>query len=252
MLLADVYGSYINKDVKEFVCGIEYEIEQVSSLLTELSNSSKVSVTKDGSLRESGYEFITRPLTYEEQLTLFPYIHDNISFFNSSLAYSHRTSTHVHVNCGSLTEEQTKALILLYALMEPEFFNMVAPHRKHNIHCVPLSFTSLPNIYKKSVHSLIAPWSKYTALNIKPLATQSTIEFRHLEGTGDIEVVKRWLLKIKGLYDFVVNHPEFNLGECLAEGLTITEIHELIYGNLPVLPPEAFETSTIDVKESFL
>lgn len=252
MVMADEFPCLIKKSHTSFICGIEYEIEQIKHLDSLSGHPFILSITKDGSLRDNGFEVITRPLDYDDHISFFNEMYQKIGFINRKEAFSKRTSIHVHVNCGGLTEQQVKTLVLVYAMLEPEFFSLVRLHRKHNIHCVPLSFTSLPSIYKKNIFEYHAKWSKYTALNLKPLSTQCTIEFRHMHGTDNIEEFTRWLNKIKTLYEFIVGHPEFMLGAYLAEGNTCRDLHELIY-DMPIsIPFEEFTSSTIDVKESFL
>lgn len=234
-----------------FQAGIEYEIEAIQDW-DDVPAWALHRIEKDGSLRNNGREFITNPLNYEQHLKFFKELHSTIKLDFKKEPFSERTSIHVHVNCGDLSEEQTKALILCYALLEPVFFDFAGNARKHNIHCVPLSFTSLPGKYKKDLVSLIGAWSKYTAFNIVPLGNQCTIEFRHLGGTNDYDRFVKWLDLIKTLYDFIDKNKEFNLGKFLAEGNEARELYQLIYQKPFNFDPGLFIQSTIDVKESFV
>jgi hypothetical protein len=156
--------------------------------------------TDDGSLRNNGVEFISIPLPKEYLLQCFHDLHATIEYYNREEAFSSRTSTHVHINCRSLEPEQVKNLILLYALYENFFFALCEQGRRDNIHCVPLSETFLPNYYSKELGFLVEKWHKYTALNILPLMKLGTVEFRHLQGTGDTVLFGEWLTALDNLW----------------------------------------------------
>jgi len=93
-----------------------------------------------------------------------------------------------------------KSIVMWYALYESVFFKIIDPYRENNIHCVKLDQTALSQKYKRSLEYLVGSWSKYTALNILPLRKYGTIEFRHLQGTGDTVLVKEWLDTLENLW----------------------------------------------------
>lgn len=179
-----------------FIAGVECEIESVRSQ----HDFPHFHATQDGSLRNNGIEFISVPLPKVELLTSFNNLHASIEFYERDIAFSPRTSTHVHINCRSLSTEQVKTLVLLYALYEEFFFAMTSPDRRTNIHCVPLTETYLPVHYHRSINHLVQRWHKYTALNILPLAKLGTVEFRHLQGTGDINLFSEWVNTLETLW----------------------------------------------------
>lgn len=251
-------------DADEFYCGTEYEIEDIkeiklpgfdkmypSSLALNDVNPywrGDVGLVHDGSLRNHGIEFITKPLTFERSLKVFETLHDSLVLGPNP--YTVRTSTHVHVNMCNMNMDEVKEMLLTYALLEPVFFAAVKPERQHNIHCVPLNYTLLPSIYASPIQDIVKSWSKYSALNLIPLRTQGTVEFRHLHGTGDFEVYKRWLTLLCELWTFVWESPPNTLEKMLRAGYTPQEI----CGN--VLPSASFggvdfTTSLIDVKLAF-
>lgn len=247
-----------------FYCGTEYEIEDIKEIKLpgydkmypgslSLNDTTPywrgaIGLVHDGSLRNGGIEFITRPSTFEESLKLFSTLHDGLVL--GPEPYTVRTSTHVHVNMCNMTLGQCKHMLLLYALLEPVFFAAVKEERQHNIHCVPLNYTLLPSIYKSPFQDIVKSWSKYSALNLIPIRTQGTMEFRHLHGTGDIAVYQHWLTLLLELWTFAYMSPESTLESMLRKGLTPQEI----CGN--VLPSANFggidfTTSLIDVKLAF-
>ena len=221
-------------DTDEFYCGTEYEIEDIKAIKLpgkdilsptglSLSDTSpywvgKLGLMYDGSLRNNGIEFITKPVTFEESLKLFDDLHNGLKLGENP--YTARTSTHVHINMSNMDMAQCKHLLLLYALLEPVFFAAVKPERQHNIHCVPLNYTLLPSIYKAPFQDIVKQWSKYSALNLMPLRTQGTVEFRHLQGTGDKAVYQHWLTLLNELWDFVFMNPPTTLEKMLRGGAT--------------------------------
>jgi hypothetical protein len=181
----------------KFYAGIECEIECVRS---PRENFDIFKATHDGSLRNDGLEFISEPSEKLQLVEGFKKLHARLAFTEVDDPFSPRTSTHVHINCRSLTAGQVKNLIMLYVLYEEFFFAMVKPERRGNIHCVPLSETYLCSFYSKPLDYLRQRWHKYTALNILPLGELGTVEFRHLQGTDDASLLEEWLTTLENLW----------------------------------------------------
>jgi len=49
-------------------------------------------------------------------------------------------------------------------------------------------------------------WQKYTALNLIPLRDRGTLEFRHLEGTCDVERITAWINIISSMFKYAMNN----------------------------------------------
>ncbi len=251
-------------DAEEFICGTEYEIEDVkyinfpghekiSRTNLNLSDSSaywinNIGLMHDGSLRNNGVEFITKPLSFEDSLKTFEILHKGLTL--GPQPFSSRTSIHVHVNMTNMSMAQLKHFLLLYALLEPVFFEVAGETRKHNIHCVPLNFTILPSIYNKPIQDIVKAWSKYSAFNLMPVRTQGTVEFRHLYGTADAQVYQKWLTLIKELWDFVYDTPPDVLQEMLLKGYSPQQIQTLVLPSSKYMSPD-YSASFIDVKLAF-
>lgn len=236
----DELNKYRDKPT-QFICGVEYEIESIKG---HGSCESFVTIKEDGSLRNNGYEYITRPNSYEESLAIFKRLHDCLTYGED--AFSHRTSIHVHVNVAHMEMPQVKQLVLLYALCEPLFFNFVGKERESSIFCVPLYHTYLASHYKKSTDTLISTWHKYTAFNLCPIPQQGSVEFRHLGGTNDYTRFELWLSSLKSLYDFINNNPKMNVLKELKDipGLVEQAVPKLLsMGSLDLL-----KDSILDVK----
>jgi hypothetical protein len=192
------FGNAEYNKVDSFLAGIECEIESVDFLKDDANPYFHAET--DGSLRNHGTEFISVPLAREDLIDKFKGLHASIVYHDKDEAFSPRTSTHVHINVRSLDEKQLHQMLLFYALFEDFFFAMVDPLRRDNIHCVPLSETILSNRYRSTATYLIKYWHKYTAFNLLPVAKQGTVEFRHLQGTDDADLLNRWLSTIENLW----------------------------------------------------
>jgi hypothetical protein len=179
------------------VLGLECEVESIAGVGGLFPGWT---VTDDGSLRNNGKEFLSGPKAKEDMLAGFRHLHTTIRV-DQYPKFSDRTSIHVHANCQNLTTDQVVNIIKMYALYEEMFFYMCEPHRRHNIHCVPLTETYLPALYSTGLSNMLERWHKYTALNIKRLSDLGTIEFRHMEGHDDVNKLNNWLTIIENLFN---------------------------------------------------
>jgi hypothetical protein len=226
-----------------FLIGCEFEVEGIAHFDQTWLNTHGVAMTEDPSLRQyqgRAYEFITKPITQEKAVE----IHDNL-YNKGKLEFagdptSDRCSIHVHVNFSDLTMAKTRQFILLYALLEPLFFQMTDETRQNNIYCVPLSFTPLNKYYPyENLGMLVERWSKYTAFNLLPLGKQGSIEFRHLQGTANNAVFAGWVEAIHRLYKVnnqVLLHPGFDQE-------MIEAIAQKVFGN--ILPASELSGNTL-------
>jgi hypothetical protein len=117
--------------------------------------------------------------------------------------------------------ETLKSLLTLYILFEKALFNYHGADRESNIYCVPyyhapidmrtLSILDLKNLppsvtirvlgngdneqikNRGVVSSVSNGTKKYSALNLMPIRTQGSIEFRHAASTKDMKVVIEWI-----------------------------------------------------------
>lgn len=252
MTIAETFGleaSALNS-VPHFMAGMECEIEAVYSK----KDFPYFKVTEDGSLRNDGVEFISKPLTRTALNTAFRNLHASIQYTDKKVAFSPRTSTHVHINCRTLSDDQCRTLVLLYALFEEVFFSLVSPSRRGNIHCVPLTETYLPSKYALNINGMRQSWSKYTAINLVPLGSLGTVEFRHLQGTDDAALVEQWLLVLENLWTLA---QRVRIDQAsLQSKETIYNWFLCIFGDIPqakALGPALFsiiENSLLDVKLS--
>lgn len=190
---------------ENILMGIECEVESVRALTVPVEAWFKIDT--DGSLRNEGKEFISRPMFSKDILNAFNTLHQHLVPYPEWPAFSERTSIHVHVNCTDMQDTEVRQAVLLYALFEEFFFMFCEPERRNNIHCVALNETPLPNHYGQHLKYLYSRWHKYTALNIKPLATYGTIEFRHMHGHSDAVLLQEWLTVLENLMKLAKTSP---------------------------------------------
>jgi len=253
-----LFGVASRVTAKDFCAGLECEIENIESIHERIENEGYWSITTDGSLRNNGREFISKPLSKAKLLSEFDKLHNSLHYSTDEIAdrFSARTSVHTHVNCLDLEDSQVKNIVLWYALFEPLFFLFAKPERRNNIHCVGLDQTILSHQYSKSLKMLHSKWSKYTALNIVPLNKYGTIEFRHLEGTDDQEKIKAWLDTLENLWAYGKTH-EVNRMSVMNDAV-VKEAFYAIFKDAPEIQKyssilsKLLANSLVDIKLSLL
>lgn len=183
---------------KRALLGIEIEVENVPKYFEpEFYWQSK----EDHSLRNNGREFVSIPLRGAQVPYAIDYLKGMIDIYNPEYDFNPRTSVHVHLNVRDMTWGQVKTLVLLYAIFERHFFHLAGTKREESIFCVPLYKTNqlrdLPNI-----ETNLGNWHKYNALNLCTLlgangvGNYGTVEFRHLYGTLDKQILVDWINNI--------------------------------------------------------
>jgi len=150
----------------------------------------------DGSLRNNGLEFVTSPLMGRQIVTALALLFHEMP---AQAQFSHRTSVHIHTDVRGLTPEEVAKVFLVYLTLEPQLFSFIGEERERGIFCVPWFLTDTTEGMFKLIKD-IAPgrqmqsheW-RYTALNLNPVTSFGTIEFRHLGGTRDMDTAMTWL-----------------------------------------------------------
>jgi len=183
--------------------GVELEIE---GLVNDRHSYCVAGVQdhEDGSLRNNGGEFVTLPMNYANlEIVLNEFFGKN-QFTKDN--YSERCSVHVHANCQDLTLNQIRLIVSVYQVLEKVLFNFIKDGRDENIFCVPISETIIGSQIMSSATELIQTanrkWRKYTALNLIPLYSLGTLEFRHMAGTNDVNRILQWCDIIGSLFKY--------------------------------------------------
>ncbi len=190
----------------DLLFGVEFEIEHTGH--KPYDEISGITFKEDGSLRNNGMEFITKPMAYR---ALKPSIESFFRFYEwDDHNYSERTSIHVHANCQDLTFQQLSSILLQYQVFEKLLYTFVGGDRDKNIFCVPWSETQLNyNVVTKLQKNdtlVVRRWQKYTGLNLLPLETQGTIEFRQMPGIHDVDKILAWIGIIGSMFAYARKH----------------------------------------------
>lgn len=228
------------------ICGIELEIERVEHPYYVERDETTWRVTEDGSLRNNGREFISKPTALGKLvLDLETFFKSNN--FTQEINYSDRTSTHVHVNVQDFTKEQIQSLIVLYVLFEKILFQFVGNHRSENIYCVPLTETMLVQNLTKTLDKVYnlqrQSWEKYTAFNLLPMQTFGTVEFRHLHGTNNLKTIVDWLQLVSSLVELARKTTVNEIhGWMMQEDIDVHEkLYSQVIGDIIIPVPEVME-----------
>lgn len=181
---------------KKSLIGVEVEVENVLRIDPNIFLGEMWQVIDDHSLRNSGREFKTRPIAIE-------YIERALirllSGLNPDIDFSPRTSIHVHQDVRGMELRQVLGLLFTYAVCESLLFKFAGLGRKRSIYCVPIVQTELLDIFRKQdkiiryLQTIGEWWPKYTALNLNPISTFGTVEYRHLGGTDNLGKILAWI-----------------------------------------------------------
>lgn len=177
--------------------GLEVEVENIPHPPTP---SWGWALKADGSLRNHGVEYVSHPMPAHEIRNALGYIFDILP---KTRSFSQRTSIHCHVNVRDLELDQAKHVVLLYCLFENLLFTYVGKDRHSNIFCAPVNESHVihPMYGFGNFAEYVGNWSKYTALNICPISTFGTFEFRQMHGTDDIDKLVNWCNILTRLVD---------------------------------------------------
>lgn len=184
--------------------GIEVEHEAFSyEVANDLMHPTMWSLHDDSSLR-GGCEYVTRMGFRAYGIgdgisRLFEHMQEHKTIAQDAV-FSERTSIHVHVNCRPVPWVYVPSILATYILFEDALFEFAGAWRYNNIFTVPVSNTTLCQPAMVDVHNEYGPlmtvqnWPKYSALNVAPLFTMGTIEFRQMGGTWNEEQIQVWVL----------------------------------------------------------
>lgn len=165
------------------LCGVEIELE---NLRIERPRFNYWTAKGDGSLRNNGMEFVfTSPWggvdLYNAAIEIDSFLFDN----NPEDTW--RCSTHVHVDVRNMTVPQLKRMFLAYLVYERVLFKCSGWHRYKNNFCLALGFAqemlaTLSNNWNKDdtefLNNITGAWDKYSAMNLLPMTSFGSVEFR--------------------------------------------------------------------------
>lgn len=157
--------------------GFEVEIEDITKKPPTIPG---INETTDNSLR-NGKEYVSSVLPDKDfALFLYDYLYQNIQG-----SYSERCGFHFHMDVVNTSKSKCLKFIKRYITVERTLFRLYSDIlRSNNNFCnlVVDSTEELNTIRKYNVNSIDPnDYSKYMALNIKPMLSIGTFEFRALK-----------------------------------------------------------------------
>jgi hypothetical protein len=210
MLLSEVSGvkpsARTFQPSDRFVCpttavGIEIELENMPHWRGVLGRNNEFwSTTSDGSLRNHGIEFVSKPLFGKDIELALATLNEVLE--DASYVFSSRTGLHIHIDVSGMSVNNLLSHSVGYALLEPALYKYVGEERRQNIYCLPIQSTAnlLPyfNLIKygrtnSDIATAISAMCKYSGFNLRPIMEQGSVEYRHHTSTIDPEEIIRWI-----------------------------------------------------------
>jgi len=285
----ETIGQYSkNKDIPNItagsLAGIEFEIEKcdthhlVDQYPREAARifNSLWNITHDGSLRNNGLEFITKPLSGNNLSFALQMLDNYTKAVYPECRPSGRTGIHVHVNALDINTAQLFAWISLYQIFEKQLYRL-SGGRDKNLFCLPTwawdgniksaiqYFVLRKDDGVSAANQLAGQGLKYAGLNTRTLQEHGTLEFRQMHTTRDMAKIAQWadmLIRIKKSAVSQVTEMEslIKFWEKLSELNTNSEYYQLmhqVFGDArPLLEMQGYDSDmaagVIQVKECLI
>jgi hypothetical protein len=197
----------------EGVMGLEFECESDTNLPN--INSGTWRSKTDGSLRaNAGLEYVThKPLPFDQVHSAIERLLAKVDTQEyMPLRDSRNTSWHVHLNALHFTPVEYMTRIFTWWMIEPIMLMHCAPHRRQNLYCLQvrdagaqlnsvneemfIRFATRPN----EVLGMVDMHRRYCAQNITALGKYGSVEYRCMDGTLDVERIKKWTTYLHNLW----------------------------------------------------
>lgn len=255
----------------QMIYGIEWEIERGFSL-RDSPLSYYIQMKSDDSLRNLGVEYTAcskgRSLEW-----LIHKMDDMRKAYGGD--FGERTSTHVHVNAHNMTPFDVYNFVLLAVVLEDFLYTFTNAARKEDVYCVPLKYSIFPQTLGKvrdhimngwrkyktrttttpsedesrslvhAMSQLTDMWSKYTGVNFQALSHFGTVEFRHLHGTTDPQVIIPWLNVIGKMKLYAMKRTVEEMEKEISELNTNSEYERFLRNVFGTALLQYFATSNI-------
>lgn len=176
--------------------GIEIEVELLG--FQKIEGLKHFSLKEDGSLRNYGLEFVSRPFGYAETKDIMAEVSMVKGIVSPKLVESSRTSTHIHMNVCDLTLAQVWNIMTTWYILEPLLLDFSGKYRKGNTFARSLLCSNALSLHLgqtiKRDHRLTPSVDlKYQGCNFSSLGSFGTLEFRTMRSTLDTGLLAHWL-----------------------------------------------------------
>lgn len=199
------YFGYKEFESNVALFGIEIEVEG-----RRLPEKVKFFETKnDGSLRGESFEYVfNKPLNLSTSIKAIEGLVDAFKDRDTVLDMSYRTSVHVHVNVSNLEKNSISVFLYVTFLLEKILVKYCGDIREGNRFCLRMvdaeykldelaRFISGKGFLIDNQNTV-----KYSAINIHPISTQGSVEFRSMKGTVDVKTLTDWLSALNNIYEY--------------------------------------------------
>lgn len=214
--------------------GLEIEVEGEN--LCKKTNLSYWNVHEDGSLRGENAEYVLKkPVSRERVPVALNYLNKKLE--ESLLHFSHRCSTHVHINAQEMTGLDLYKWITMYAIFEGILMEYCGEHRKGNLFCLSMADSqAIVDSFREAVirkrhisYVNAQEHMRYAALNAASLGKFGSLEFRALYGTVDPSIILPWIDVLLAIRD---KSQEFSTPIHIIEAVSLMGIEEFTRGIL--------------------
>lgn len=210
---------------------------------------------QDGSLRDGGIEFaLSSPHNLEGVEDRVNALNSVFESFGSNIRLSHRASTHIHFNVQREKYIYILGMIILFTMIEPVFLRMCGDERDGNLFCLPSYDTGeihlhfeqlLQHLSNGPINSAFPPRGKYASLNINPLNTLGSLEFRTFPATIQAYKVITWCQWIENIYKMVRHETDLTFHDLYLRLKHNPEVVTEIFGRTPFSPNQLHEMVTM-------
>lgn len=199
-------GVLLSKKATKGVIGLEIEVEGKHLPMNDLV-APIWDYHIDHSLRgaENAEYVLHKPIEFSELDNALDALWQAFRTKKSVLDESNRTSVHVHLNCQMFHFNRLASLTALFYSLEEILTAWCGEHRVGNLFCLravdaPAIVTQMKNFLQSDGKATLRDTLHYAGLNSNALVKFGSLEFRHLRGTSDPDVIKTWVGILERLY----------------------------------------------------
>lgn len=231
--------------------GVEFELENIIYHI-EAGRYPLLRFSTDNSLRNNGIEITTIPVKGTNILLALDQLQKWIKDSNNKPVCSARTGLHVHIDMRDVDIKQLINVLTTYLIVEESLFKYCGEDRKQNPYCSPLSncignFTEykLADLLSTSDSKILRALDKhikYSALNLRPLISYGTIEFRMHKGSCDTEEILQWINILLSVVTFGIEYKS-SPQDIIDSICTNTDefIDKVFRGYLPIMKEDLYD-----------
>jgi len=178
--------------------GIEVELEQAEAPTAYPPDY--WSREGDGSLRNRGMEYKSiEPLLIDDAINSLTILDAYFARYGVHPEANARCSIHIHMDARDMSSMQIYNLLCNYSMIEPMLFSYIGQERGDSHFCVPYYHCKgvardLMLAVKEHEPMMIRDVAlKYMALNLTPLHTFGSIEWRHFPAVLPVSEAAKWI-----------------------------------------------------------